>query len=101
MVLSQLKKLGLLGVGAASLSAEKISEKVDELVAKGHLTVNEGKNLTEKLIKEKKGQATAEGREKLEQVLLDMNIAQQKDIDQLEEKIANLERRLDGQSDSE
>lgn len=95
MLINKLKEVGLLGVGAVALSAEKISEKVNELVEKGHLTVKEGKNLTEKLIKEKKNQATEEGREKLEQVLLDMNIAQQKDIDKLEEKIADLERKLE------
>lgn len=91
----KLRKLGLLGVGTAALSVEKINEKIDELVKQGHLTVQEGKNLTEKLIQDKTGLAKEESREKLEQVLLDMNIAQQKDINQLEDKIAHLERKIE------
>lgn len=95
MVVQKMKELGLLGVGVAALSAEKIGEIIDRLVDKGHLTVQEGKNLTEKLIRDKKAEVSEEGREKLEEILLEMNIAQQKDIDQLEEKIADLERKLE------
>lgn len=95
MVVQKLKELGLLGVGVAALSAEKIGATIDRLVDKGHLTVQEGKNLTEKLIRDKQRQVSEEDREKLEEALLEMNIAQQKDIDQLEAKMADLERKLE------
>ena len=36
-----IKKLLLLGIGAAALTAEKSKEMIDELVKKGELTVEE------------------------------------------------------------
>lgn len=51
-----LKKLILAGIGAASVTAEKTKEIIDQLVEKGELTVEQGKVLNEELkhtIKEK------------------------------------------------
>ena len=51
-----MKKIALAGIGAAALTAEKAKELVDQLVAKGEITVEQGKVLNEKLkhdIKEK------------------------------------------------
>ncbi len=57
MVLSDgLKKIFLAGVGAAATTAEAAKDLVDQLVAKGELTVEQGKVLNEELrrnIKEK------------------------------------------------
>ncbi|EMD16888.1 hypothetical protein HMPREF9943_00930 [Eggerthia catenaformis OT 569 = DSM 20559] len=44
-----IKKLLLLGIGAAALTAEKSKEMIDELVKKGELTVDQGKVLNEEL----------------------------------------------------
>ena len=44
-----IKKLLLLGIGAAALTAEKSKEMIDELVKKGELTVDQGKVINEEL----------------------------------------------------
>ncbi|MHB1484293.1 MAG: hypothetical protein ACYCYI_06470 [Saccharofermentanales bacterium] len=45
----ELKKLVLIGIGAAAATAEKSKEIVDVLVKKGELTVEQGKVLNEEL----------------------------------------------------
>ena len=90
----QLKKLAMIGLGGTALAIEKVSEYVDDLVNQGKLTVDEGKKLTEELIRSKEKEVTEKGREEIEAILLEMNIAQQKDIDILENRIEELERQL-------
>ena len=91
----QLKKLAMIGIGGTALAVEKVSEYVDDLVKQGKLTVDEGKKLTEELIRSKEKEVTEKGREEIEAILLEMNIAQRKDIDVLESRIEDLERQLD------
>lgn len=90
----QLRKLAMIGIGGTALAVDKVTEYVDELVAQGKLTVNEGKKLTEELIQSKKEEVTDKDRAEIESVLLDMNIAQRKDIDSLEVRIQELETEL-------
>lgn len=90
----QLRKLAMIGIGGTALAVDKVSEYVDELVAQGKLTVSEGKKLTEELIQSKKEEVTDKDRAEIESVLLDMNIAQRKDIDSLEIRIQELETEL-------
>ena len=44
-----IKKLILMGIGAAAMTAEKSQQLVDELVKKGELTVEQGKELNQEL----------------------------------------------------
>jgi len=91
----QLKKLAMIGIGGTAIAVEKLSDYVDELVDQGKITVEEGKKLTEELIQSKKKDTSEEDREEIEAILLDMNLAQRKDIVDLENRIAELERELD------
>ena len=93
-MLEQLRKLAMIGIGGTAIAVDKVSEYVDELVEQGKLTVNEGKKLTEELIQSKKTKVTDRDRAEIESVLLDMNIAQRKDIDSLESRIQELEAEL-------
>ena len=43
----QLKKIFLAGIGSVAFTYEKASKLVDEMVEKGKLTVDEGKELSE------------------------------------------------------
>lgn len=95
----QLKKLAMIGIGGTALAVEKVSEYVDDLVKQGKLTVDEGKKLTEELIRNKEKEVTEKGREEIEAILLEMNIAQRKDIDVLEARIEDLERQLEDTED--
>ena len=90
----QLKKLAMIGLGGTALAIEKVSEYVDGLVKQGKLTVDEGKKLTEELIRSKEKEVSEKGRKEIETILMEMNIAQQKDIDVLIDRIEELERQL-------
>lgn len=91
----QLKNLAMIGIGGTAIAVEKLSDMINEMVAQGKLTVEEGKKLTEELIQNKKKDTTKEDREEIEAILLDMNLAQRKDIVDLEQRIAELEKDLD------
>lgn len=95
----QLKKLVMIGIGGTALAVEKVSEYVDDLVKQGKLTVDEGKKLTEELIRSKEKEVTEKGRAEIEAILLEMNIAQRKDIEALETRIEDLESQLDDKED--
>ncbi len=91
----QLKRLVMIGIGGTALAVEKVSDYVDELVEQGKITVDEGKKLTEELIRNKEKEVTEKGREEIEAILLEMNIAQRQDIEKLEKRIEDLERELE------
>lgn len=93
-MLEQLKKLAMIGIGGTALAVEKVTEYVDELVAQGKITVDEGKKLTEELIRNKKKDPSDKDREEIEKILLDMNLEQRKDIETLEQRIQELEAKL-------
>ncbi len=90
----QLKKLAMIGIGGTALAVEKVSDYVEDLVQQGKLTVDEGKKLTEELIRNKEKEVSERGREEIEAILLEMNIAQRKDIESLEARINELEKEL-------
>ena len=93
-MLEQLKKIAMIGIGGTALAVDKVTEQVDELVAQGKLTVDEGKKLTEELIQNRKRDRTDEDREEIEAILLDMNLAQRQDIESLEARVRELEDEL-------
>ena len=74
-----LKKVLLMGIGAASVTAEKSQQLVDELVKRGELTVEQGKELNQEL-KRNVRKTIDEAAEKKE--------AEEKKEATLEEKIA-------------
>lgn len=92
----KLKDLLLAGVGGAAISVEKADEVVTNLVKKGKLTVEEGKDFSEELIKKAKN-STSMGtvnREELQATLIELNFAQQQDIEVLESQIQSLQSEL-------
>lgn len=93
-MLEQLKRIAMIGIGGTALAVDKITEQVDELVAQGKLTVDEGKKLTEELIQNRKRDRTDEDREEIEAILLDMNLAQRQDIESLVARVRELEEEL-------
>lgn len=80
-----LKKFVLMGIGAAAVSFEKSQEIVDELVKKGEITVEQGKELNQELKRnikksvEDASKAEADAEEKAE-----------KKAEDLEKKIAGM-----------
>ena len=94
-MIEQLKKLAMIGIGGTALAVEKVVDYIDDLVNQGKLTVDQGKKLTEELIRNKEKEVSEKGREEIEAILLEMNIAQRKDIEELEARIAELEKDFD------
>lgn len=83
--MDELKKVLLAGIGLTSMTYDKASEFVKELIAKGRLTVDEGKQLQSEL-KRKAKEQTAENQ--VEQI--DNVYATKQDIERLEDKLDQL-----------
>lgn len=84
MLLSDgMKKIMLAGIGAVAVTAEKSKELIDELVAKGELTVEQGKVLNEEL-KHKK---------KTNQVLSQMEYCTPEELDAIRKKLDKLQNK--------
>jgi len=93
-----LKKIFLFGVGAMAMTAEKSKVIIDELVAKGELTVEQGKVLNEELMHNIKqtirdnvnvGKPTAPP--SVETMAADLDKMTKEELQVLKEKIASLE----------
>ena len=93
-MLEELKRLAMIGIGGTAIAVEKVTDFVEELVDQGKITVDEGKKLTEELIRSKKKDPTEEERAEIEKILLDMNLAQRQDIEDLESRVNELETEL-------
>lgn len=92
-----LEKVFLLGVGAASLTKEKVQDLVDELVKRGQLSREQG----EKLIDEASQRAreeTASVRESVSDAYQDalraMGVATREHVEELERRISVLEAKV-------
>lgn len=91
------KNIFLAGVGSMALSYEKANKLVNDLIEKGKITVEEGKELNEELkrvVKDKKSNS-----ERKEEDILDylksLNLATKEDIMNLSERIDRLEEDKD------
>lgn len=93
--MEELKKLLLTTVGAAAISIEKIDGTVTELIEKGKLSVKEGKELREELIRKKKeSEEDILTKEKLDGIIDSLNLAGRRELELLEERVARLEEKL-------
>ena len=80
-----LKKLVLMGIGAAAMTAEKSQQLVEELVKKGEITVEQGKELNQELqrnVKKSFDEISAATKEKEAEI--------EKEAESCEEKIAGM-----------
>ncbi|EQB22633.1 hypothetical protein UNSWDHB_45 [Dehalobacter sp. UNSWDHB] len=85
-----------IGLGLAMMSKEQVEKIVEELVEKGEVPVTESKNLVSDIInKGEKQQQVLEAklREKIKEMLVELNIASKDDLAQLEERIKKFETR--------
>lgn len=89
-----LKKVLLAGIGTLSLTYEKANVLVKELVQKGQITVEQGKQLNEELKRALNNQSTIES--KVKEYVDSLNLATKTDIDSLIARIESLENKLNG-----
>lgn len=92
-----LKKLLLIGIGTAAVTAEKSKEVLDDLVKKGELTVEQGKVLNKELkhniketLKDNVNVSVKASTPKELQTLLEKMTPEQ--IEQLKQQISNMEQ---------
>lgn len=95
-MLNELKNIMLAGIGAAATTYEKSSKVIDEMVIKGKLTVDEGKELSEELKrtlkdKEEKKVDSTLTKDDMKELLNEMNFVSKKDLEDLSARLANLE----------
>ncbi|MHC1575409.1 MAG: phasin family protein [Candidatus Methanogasteraceae archaeon] len=96
-MIESLRKLGLLGIGAISITEEKIKQVVDELVEKGEMNREEGKTLVHEILTEKtKQMQELEGKisEDVQNAIGESKIALKDDVSRLEDKITELEKTI-------
>lgn len=89
--MDELKRLLLLTVGAASASMEKVDSVVQELIEKGKMTVKEGKELREELLRDKE---SGKYKEELKNFLSSLRLATKEEVEKLEARVAALEEEL-------
>lgn len=97
-----MKKLFLLGIGAAALTAEKVRDMVDHLVEKGELSIEQGKVLNEELkhhiqtrVDEAKNERAAQ---RMEQLSSQVRSLSAEELKQLKEVIRETESGLDDEA---
>ncbi|MBZ2175442.1 phasin family protein [Schnuerera sp. xch1] len=94
-----LKKVFLAGIGTLALTYEKANTLVDELVQKGQLTVDQGKQLNEELKRvindnQPGNQNTTDIETDVKAYIDSLNLATKTDIDNLNNRIEELEKKL-------
>ena len=93
-----IKKGLMAGVGLAVMTKDKIEELVKEIIEKGEISEQEGKELIDKLQK-KAEQARRDLEQKIESIvektLEKMNVPTKKDITEMEERIKEIEKKQD------
>ena len=97
-MITELKKLFLAAVGSATVTYEKASKIVDEMVEKGKITVDEGKELTEELKKtlhSKKEEMMPLKKEDLKEILIQMDFATKEDLYEIKERLNRIEDTFD------
>ena len=92
-----LKKVFLAGVGSLALTYEKTNDLVKELVEKGKITVDQGKQLNEELkrvVEDNKSntQDIIDAKANIKNYIDSLNLATKEDIDSLNKRIDELEK---------
>lgn len=93
-----LKQLLYAGIGLAAITKEKAEELVAELVKKGEMSTDEGKDLLNSLrsrIQEESDRLKERINEQVERTINSMNLVRKSDIDEVLDRLEKLEKRLD------
>jgi len=96
---NEFKNIILAGIGSAAYSYEKAHKIVDDMVYKGKLTVDEGKDLSEELKRTLDDKSIGKNSEKaftkedLVSLFKEMNFATKDDLALINNRLADLENR--------
>ena len=101
-MMEEFKKIFLLGIGAATMTDEKSMEIINDMVKKGKLTLEEGKQIGDELRKSMKDKASIISennkkyltKEDVLQTIAEYNLISRTEFDLLKEKVAMLEEQI-------
>lgn len=99
-----IKKAMLTGLGAASLTKEKIEGIGRDFIEQGKLSQQEGEKLVEELLakaEESKQGIKKQVKERVEEILKKMDLARMSDLDELKRQIRELQERHPGEERKE
>lgn len=94
-MVDDLKNIVLAGLGAAAYTYEKSKKVIDDMVEKGKLTLEEGKELSEELkrnMKEKESKYIPVTKDEMISLFKEMNFATKDDLVDLKTRLAKLEQ---------
>jgi polyhydroxyalkanoate synthesis regulator phasin len=100
-MMNEFKKLLLAGLGSAAYTYEKASKLIDDMVQKGKLTMDEGKELSEELkrnIKNKVEDVKPLTKDDLVSTLNQMNFATKDDLQNIKQRLDMLEEKVNTKS---
>lgn len=96
-MINELKNLFLAGIGSAAYTYEKASKLIDDMVAKGKLTIDEGKDLSEELkrnIRDKTTQYKPLTKDDVLSILNGMDYVTKTDIAAINQRLNILEEKI-------
>jgi len=91
------KKAMLLGLGAISLTKEKVEEAVDDLIRRGEVSRKERFKMVDKLLKEAERQEeelTGKISETVQKAITQIGLAAKKDLEDVSNRLAEIEKRI-------
>ncbi|HHW03457.1 MAG TPA: hypothetical protein GXX35_11745 [Thermoanaerobacterales bacterium] len=92
-----LKELFYAGIGLATLTKEKAEEIITELVKKGELSKEDGKDVLNSLMarmQEERDKLKQKVQEQVENVISSMNLVRKSDLDEIKQRIKTLEEKI-------
>lgn len=84
-----IKKIFFAGVGSLAITYDKSKEIVNELIEKGKITVEQGRELNEEL----KRVVKEEGQSEKDKIFEDLNLATKEDIQNILDRLDKIEAR--------
>lgn len=97
-MMDTVRKAVLMGIGAADMAAEGVQKMIDDFVARGDMSVDQGKEFYQDVMSriEQRGRIQGEQmRRQVRDVLEDAGIPDREQIAALETRIDEMERKLD------
>lgn len=98
-MMEEFKKIILLGIGAASMTYEKSMEIINDMVRKGKLTLEEGKQIGDELRKTMKASVINDNKkylnkEEVLKIIAECNFISRTEFDLLKERVVELEEEI-------
>lgn len=100
-MMDELKKILLAGIGSIAYTYEKSANVIEELVEKGRLSIDEGKELSQELKRNFKDKSesftekvTPLTKEDLKNTLEEMDFVSKDEFNDLKEQVADLEAKI-------